>query len=178
MSDITEYKPASVVPADKSEVSSKIVEMIRNDRFLDEKTRAHLLKRQSILARIFPTQTDSRVQQFQYDITDICCQFFVEEYREDSNDCLMRLKAALRSDTIIYFRQQQAKVEADLSQTLRTQAIRICQDIDFCNSLPDERVRQNLEEVIRANFRKMLEVYQRTNDYFNESLDTQIKSAR
>lgn len=178
MSNITEYQPSKMAPVPNPEVSSKVAEMVRSNRFLDDKTRKHLMAKQGIFTRLFPTKTDGRIQQFQYEITDICSQFFLEEFRENCNDYLMRMKASLRADTIIYYREQQAKVETNLSQSLRAQASRICDDIAFCNALPDEMVRKDLEEVIRANFHKMLTEFQRTSDYFNESLDIQIKSAR
>lgn len=178
MSDIIEYKPANVVSVEPGEVSTKTIDMVRTDKFLDEETRKLLLSKPSILSRIAPSPRDRRIQEFQTEITDIVCQFLIRDFRENLNDRLLRHAATLRADTVNYCRLKQAEVEDNLSVHLRRLAASICDDITFCHTLPDKFVRDEYEKTIRENFHAMLMEYRRTNNYFNEFLDTQIKGSK
>ncbi len=178
MNSIIPHTPASVTSIEPIEVPSNTLEMIRNDKYLDEELRKMLLAKPGFLARISPTQKDREIMGLQTELTNVIRQYIVHSCQETLNDRLLRLSASLRADTVLFCHQEQSKVMKDLSDRLRSLTALICEDIAFCQQLPDGFVREEYEQAIRDNYRAMLQEYKRTNEYFNKFLETQIQSKR
>lgn len=177
MKDLIEYPATSVVPANPTEGSNITIEMVRHSRFLDDEFKKLLDSKPSLLAQIFPSLQKGNVKEFQNQLADLCREALLRDSREMLNDKLLRHAAYLRAETVNFCRQMQAEVEGNFSAHLRLLSVRICEDMAFCRTLPEGFVRDEYEQAIRENFREMLVEYRRTNSYFNDFLDTQIKNS-
>lgn len=174
MKDLIEYPATSVVPAKQEDGSNMTIEMVRHSRLLDNEFKKLLDSKPNLLAQIFPSLKKGK--DLKEPIAELCKEFLIRDSREQLNDKILRHAAYLRAETVNFCRQMQAEVEGNFSAHLRLLSARICEDMAFCRTLPEGFVRDEYEQAIRENFREMLVEYRRTNSYFNDFLDTQIKN--
>ncbi len=172
MSNIIEYPTDNVVHVEPGEGSGKRIE-----RFIEAQTKA-LFSKQGLLARIAPSELDRLIQEFQTKSVNDISVYILRRFRESCNDNLLRYAATLRADTVKECHAKLAEVEANFSAHLRPLITSICEDLAFCQAIPDQGIREQSENAIRENFQAILTEYRRTNNYFNEFLDTQIQGSK
>ena len=164
-------------------------EMIRGFRYVDDNTRAMLVKRPSLIARIFPSAKQRMINDIQNAVLSlsgeeylanvrILFQFQRQALQEDLNDRLMRGAAALRTETIKVAQTKLVEVSAELSKNQKILIRQLEDDLEFCKTIKSGFLRSKYEEAIARHVEEVFDTFERLSKHFKDFLDLRIGSAQ
>jgi len=164
-------------------------EMIRGFRYVDDNTRAMLVKRPSLIARIFPSAKQRMINDIQNAVLSlsgeeylanvrILFQFQRQALQEDLNDRLMRGAAALRTETIKMAQTKLVEVSAELSKNQKILIHQLEDDLEFCKTIKSGFLRSKYEEAIARHVEEVFDTFERLSKHFKDFLDLRIGSAQ
>ena len=164
-------------------------EMIRGFRYVYDNTRAMLVKRPSLIARIFPSAKQRMINDIQNAVLSlsgeeylanvrILFQFQRQALQEDLNDRLMRGAAALRTETIKMAQTKLVEVSAELSKNQKILIRQLEDDLEFCKTIKSGFLRSKYEEAIARHVEEVFDTFERLSKHFKDFLDLRIGSAQ
>ena len=164
-------------------------EMIQGFRYVDDNTRAMLVKRPSLIARLFPSAKQRMINDIQNAVLSlsgeeylanvrILFQFQRQALQEDLNDRLMRGAAALRTETIKMAQTKLVEVSAELSKNQKILIRQLEDDLEFCKTIKSGFLRSKYEEAIARHVEEVFDTFERLSKHFKDFLDLRIGSAQ
>ena len=164
-------------------------EMIRGFRYVDDDSRAMLVKRPSLIARIFPSAKQRMINDIQNHVLAVSGDEYLKNVKilylfqrqalqEELNDRLMRGAAAIRTETIKVAQAKLVEVSAELSKNQQTLIRQLENDLEFCKTIKSSFLRSKYEEVIARHIEEVFDTFDRLSRHFKEFLDLRIGSAQ
>ncbi|MBO7415154.1 MAG: hypothetical protein J6U22_01135 [Bacteroidaceae bacterium] len=174
--------------ASAAEVTSpETLDMIRSFRYVDDETRAMLVKRPSLIARVFPTIKQRMINEIQNNVLQLNGEMYIESVRvlgefqiqalkEELNDRLMRGAAVIRTETIRVAQAKLIEVAEELKKNQKYLVTQLDKDFEFCKHISNAFLRRKYEEAIMNLTVEMFDTFDRLSKHFKNFLDLRIGS--
>ena len=182
-------KENNLMVANSTEVTSPAtLNMIESFRYVDDETRAKLVKHPSLIARIFPSVKQKMINDIQnrvleenaemyLDSVRILGQFQLQGLQEELNDRLMRGAAVIRTETIKLAQAKLVEVSANLSCNQQKLIIQIERDLEFCKGIKNSYLKSKYENAILRLTDEFFDTFERLSEHFKQFLDLKIGGA-
>lgn len=162
--------------------------MIQSFRYVDDETRAMLVRHPSLIARIFPTAKQRMINEIQNNALQLNGQMYLESVRtigqfqiqalqEELRDRLMRGAATIRTETIKVAQEKLVEVSAELSRNQQRLIKQLENDLEFCKNIKSNFLRKKYEEAIVKHTDEVFDTFDRLSSHFKNFLDLRIGSA-
>lgn len=169
--------------------SPATLNMIQSFRYVDDQTRAMLVKHPSLIARIFPTAKQRMINEIQNDVLKLngqmyldsvrtLGQFQLQALREELNDRLMRGAAIIRTETIKVAQAKLVEVSYELSKNQQCLIKQLENDLEFCKTIKSNFLRRKYEEAIVKLTEEVFDTFDRLSQHFKNFLDLKIGTAQ
>lgn len=162
--------------------------MIESFRYVDDETRAMLVRKPSLIAKIFPSVRQRMVNDIQNRVLEVNADMYLESVRilgqfqlqglkEELNDRLMRGAAVIRTETIKLAQAKLVEVSANLSSNQQKLIIQIERDLEFCKTIKNSYLRSKYEDAILRLTDEFFDTFERLSEHFKQFLDLRIGGA-